>query len=76
LAIKLGVMILALAIYAALFVQLGFLISTALMTLAVGRLYEGTWRQSAIAAVASSLGLYVLFEYLLDVALPAGILGG
>ncbi|MDX1655534.1 MAG: tripartite tricarboxylate transporter TctB family protein [Candidatus Competibacteraceae bacterium] len=76
LAIKLGVMILALAIYAALFVQLGFLVSTALMTLAVGRLYEGTWKQSAIAAVVSSLGLYILFEYLLDVALPAGILGG
>lgn len=77
LAVKLAVMVLALAVYGALYIQLGFILSTALAVLAIGRLYEGSWVQSAVAAVGLSLGLYVVFEYLLDVPLPrAMILGG
>lgn len=76
LAAKLAIMVLVLALYGAFFVDVGFIVATALMTLAVGRLYDGSWVGSAVAGVAISLGLYLLFEYLLDVALPAGALFG
>ena len=75
--LKLGGMALILALYAAFFVDLGFLIATAIMTLVVARLYEGSWVGSAVAAVAIPVVLHLLFEYLLDVSLPLGsLLGG
>lgn len=74
--VKLAAMILALAVYGAFFVDLGFIPATALMTLVVGRLYDGRWLASAITGVLLSVGLYLLFEYVLDVALPAGMLFG
>ena len=76
LAIKLGIMILVLAVYGAFFNDLGFIVATVLMTLVVARLYDGSWIGGAVAGVGLSAGLYVMFEYLLDVALPTGTLFG
>ena len=64
----------AIVIYAALFQLLGFVIATALMTLPVGRLFGGTWRQCALTGAGMGVALYVFFDKLLDVVLPLGIL--
>jgi putative tricarboxylic transport membrane protein len=58
--------------YAALFQLLGFVIGTALMAIPVGRMFGGTWKQSALTGIGMGLALYILFDKLLDVVLPAG----
>ena len=64
-----------LSFYAAGFVWLGFILSTAIMTTMIGRLFGGSWRNSVAGGVCMSLLFYVLFDRVLDVVLPAGILG-
>ncbi|WP_298013424.1 tripartite tricarboxylate transporter TctB family protein [uncultured Aquabacterium sp.] len=60
--------------YAVLFQWLGFVIATALMTLPVGRVFGGTWRQCAVAGVALGVSFFLLFDRVFDVILPAGLL--
>lgn len=76
LAFKLAAMVLVLAVYGAFFNDLGFIVATALMTLVVARLYDGSWLGGAAAGAGLSIGLYLMFEYLLDVTLPTGTLFG
>jgi len=40
----------------------------------MARLYEGTWVASVISGVLLAAGLYMLFDKVLDVPLPLGIL--
>jgi len=40
----------------------------------MARLYEGTWVASAISGVVLAVGLYLLFDKILDVPLPLGVL--
>lgn len=61
-------------LYAVLFQVLGFVVATALMSIPVGRIFGGTWKQSVLTGVGMGLVLFVLFDTLLDVVLPAGIL--
>lgn len=61
-------------LYAALFQVLGFVVATALMSIPVGRIFGGTWKQAAATGVGMGVVLYVLFDTLLDVVLPAGLL--
>jgi putative tricarboxylic transport membrane protein len=58
--------------YAFLFEPLGFMLATALLTVALGMLYGGTWKKCAIGGAAMGPGLYLLFDRLLDVTLPVG----
>lgn len=60
--------------YAFLFQLLGFALATALMALPVGMAFGGSWKQSLIGGVGLGLGLYLLFDKLLDVVLPTGLL--
>ena len=60
--------------YALLFESLGFPVATALMTAALGRIYGGTWRSGIVFGIAMGVGLHLLFDRLLDVTLPAGVL--
>lgn len=66
--------------YALLFQWLGFPLATALMALPVGMAFGGGWKQALGGGVALGLLLYLLFDKLLDVVLPAGplatLLGG
>jgi putative tricarboxylic transport membrane protein len=62
----------AILVYAVLFQMLGFVLATALMTVPVGMAFGGTWRQTLVGGVALGLVLFVLFDKLLDVVLPAG----
>jgi putative tricarboxylic transport membrane protein len=63
-----------LTIYAALFEPLGFVPASLIFGIAMARLYEGTWVASVISGVVLAIGLYVLFDKILDVPLPLGIL--
>lgn len=62
----------AILAYGWLFVGLGFPLATLLMTVAIARLFGGTWLQGLAAGVGLGLGLYLLFDRVLDVVLPAG----
>lgn len=61
-------------LYAALFQPLGFALATALMAVPVGIAFGGTWRRSLAGGIGLGLGLYLLFDKLLDVVLPTGLL--
>ncbi|MNT80318.1 Tripartite tricarboxylate transporter TctB family protein [compost metagenome] len=62
------------AAYAFLFQWLGFVIATSLMTVFVGRLFGGSWAKCAIGGGVMSLFFFVLFDKVLDVVLPGGLL--
>jgi putative tricarboxylic transport membrane protein len=70
----------ALLVYALLLQWLGFPLATALMAVPVGMAFGGGWKQSLIGGAALGGLLYLLFDKLLDVVLPAGplatLLGG
>lgn len=61
-------------IYGALFQTLGFWLATALMAVPVGMAFGGTLKKSLLGGVAMGLGFYFLFDKLLDVILPTGVL--
>lgn len=60
--------------YALTFEPLGFVLSTALATFGLGLLFTGRPLPCAISAVLMGVLLYVLFDLLLDVPLPLGLL--
>jgi putative tricarboxylic transport membrane protein len=60
--------------YAFLFQLLGFTLATALMAVPVGMAFGGSWKQSLIGGAGLGLGLFLLFDKLLDVVLPTGLL--
>ena len=61
-------------VYAALFQMLGFTLATALMAVPVGMAFGGSWKQSLAGGVGLGVVLYLLFDKLLDVVLPTGLL--
>lgn len=69
-----GLSVGAVFIYAALFQFLGFTLATALMALPVGMAFGGGWKKSLMGGVGLGLALYLLFDKLLDVVLPTGLL--
>ena len=60
--------------YALIFEPAGFIIATTLMSALVGRLFGGRWLQSVLGGLALGIALYFLFDRVLDVVLPAGLL--
>lgn len=68
-------MLLYVAVYAFLFQWLGFILSTALMTIFVARLFGGTWLKAVIGGICMGILFFLLFDKGLDVVLPTGILG-
>jgi putative tricarboxylic transport membrane protein len=64
----------AVLVYALLFQWLGFPLATALMAVPVGMAFGGSWKQALTGGAALGLVLYLLFDKLLDVVLPAGLL--
>lgn len=61
-------------IYGALFQTLGFWLATALMAVPVGMAFGGTLKKSLLGGAVMGLGFYFLFDKLLDVILPTGVL--
>ena len=62
----------ALFVYAWTFERLGFVLATALMTLALGLAFGGRWWAALASGAGLGVGLYVFFDRLLDVVLPVG----
>lgn len=60
--------------YVLLFQPLGFIVATALLAVPVGMAFGGRWRPSLLGGLGLGIGLYLLFDRLLDVVLPAGVL--
>jgi putative tricarboxylic transport membrane protein len=59
--------------YAYLFDKIGFIVSTALMTVPLARFFGAHWRQALASGTGLAVALYLLFDRLLDVALPTGL---
>lgn len=72
---RIALMVLGTAGYAFLFQWLGFIIATALMTVYVGRLFGGGWLKCVAGGVIMGVFFFFLFDRLLDVVLPTGLLG-
>ncbi|HYD63502.1 MAG TPA: tripartite tricarboxylate transporter TctB family protein [Noviherbaspirillum sp.] len=64
----------AIVVYALLFQLLGFILATVLMALPAGRVFGGTWRQCIAGGIGLGIVLYLMFDKVLDVVLPLGIL--
>lgn len=64
----------AVVVYALLFQALGFIVATALMTLPVGRAFGGRWLPALAGGLGLGIALFVLFDTVLDVVLPTGML--
>ena len=72
--LPLSLTVAAVFIYALLFETLGFTVATTLMALPVGMAFGGTWKQALAGGLGLGLVLYLLFDKLLDVVLPTGLL--
>lgn len=72
---KLLLCIVALTLYAALFEVLGFIAATLVMTVVIGKLFNGNTLATVITGVVLSVSTYYLFDRVLDVPLPLGPLG-
>lgn len=59
---------------AALFERVGFIVTATLFGFGMARLFGGRWLPSAILAMVLGIGLYFLFDRILDVPLPMGVL--
>lgn len=66
----------ALFAYALLFQPLGYVLSTALMCVVIARIFGAGWLQAALTGIGLSVVSFLLFDRLLDVVLPTGLLGG
>ncbi|VVN97303.1 tripartite tricarboxylate transporter TctB family protein [Pseudomonas fluorescens] len=71
---KIGICVVLLLIFAGLFEPLGFILSSILIGIPMARLYGGRWGPSIIVTTLMSIGLYLLFDKLMDVPLPLGLL--
>ena len=70
---RIGLLFLIVLAYALLFDKLGFIISTALMSVPVARFFGGSWRQCVLGGIGLGVGMFFFFDRLLDVALPTGL---
>lgn len=64
----------AVLVYGALFQTLGFVLATALMTVPVAKAFGGTLKGGLIGGLVMGFGFYLLFDKVLDVILPTGVL--
>ncbi|MBI1905546.1 MAG: tripartite tricarboxylate transporter TctB family protein [Rhodocyclales bacterium] len=71
--LRVGGLFAIVALYAFLFDKLGFILATGLMVVPVSRCFGGTWKQAVFSGAGLAVGLFILFDRLLDVALPAGL---
>lgn len=69
-----GLCMVAVLVYAMLFQTLGFALATTLMAVPVGMAFGGSWARSLAGGAALGLGFHFLFDKVLDVTMPAGVL--
>ncbi|WP_322981434.1 tripartite tricarboxylate transporter TctB family protein [Pseudomonas sp. C11] len=61
-------------LYATAFELLGFIPSSIVFAIVMARLYAGSWAISVVSGPALAITLYFLFDRVLDVPLPLGML--
>ena len=71
---KIGICVVLLLVFAGLFEPLGFILSSILIGIPMARLYGGRWLPSIVVTTLMAIGLYLLFDRLMDVPLPLGLL--
>jgi putative tricarboxylic transport membrane protein len=71
---KIAICIGLLLVFAGLFEPLGFILSSVLIGIPMALLYGGRAVPSVIIITLMSIGLYVLFDKVMDVPLPLGLL--
>ena len=71
---KIGLCVALLLVFAATFESLGFIVSSILVGVPMARLYGGRWSASGLIVAFMSITLYVLFDRVMDVPLPLGLL--
>ncbi|AZD28159.1 tripartite tricarboxylate transporter TctB family protein [Pseudomonas chlororaphis] len=71
---KISICVVLLLIFAGLFEPLGFILSSILIGIPMARLYGGHWVPSAVVTTLMAIGLYLLFDRVMDVPLPLGLL--
>ncbi|QNI04373.1 tripartite tricarboxylate transporter TctB family protein [Halomonas sp. SH5A2] len=74
LALRLLLVLVLLLVYAVLFRQLGFIVSSLLVVTALARLFDATWGKALITGIAMSIVGYFLFTAALGISLPSGYL--
>ncbi|MDD1968342.1 tripartite tricarboxylate transporter TctB family protein [Pseudomonas putida] len=72
--IKIAACTALLLIFAGCFEPLGFVLSSILIGIPMARLYGGRWLPSIVITTLMSILLYVLFDKVMDVPLPLGLL--
>lgn len=72
--LRIAAFFLVLVGYALIFEGAGFIVATTLMSALVGRLFGGRWLPSVLGGLVLGVALYFLFDRVLDVVLPAGLL--
>ena len=73
--LKQGLALAAFVAYAYLLEPLGFIVTTLLAVVALGCLLGARLRDAGLAGLAIAVVLFVLFDVLLDLPLPLGVLG-
>ncbi|MNF07073.1 Tripartite tricarboxylate transporter TctB family protein [compost metagenome] len=63
-----------LLVFAGTFEPLGFILASILIGVPMARLYGGRWVPSVVIISLMAIGLYLLFDKLMDVPLPLGLL--
>jgi putative tricarboxylic transport membrane protein len=71
---KIGICVALLIVFAATFEPLGFIVSSILIGVPMARLYGGRWLPSGVIIGLMSIALYGLFDRVMDVPLPLGLL--
>ncbi|MFJ7313141.1 tripartite tricarboxylate transporter TctB family protein [Pseudomonas sp. NPDC098747] len=71
---KISICVLLLLVFAGLFEPLGFILSSMLIGIPMARLYGGRWMPSIVVTTLMAIGLYLLFDRVMDVPLPLGLL--
>ncbi|WP_028622228.1 tripartite tricarboxylate transporter TctB family protein [Pseudomonas sp. Ant30-3] len=72
--VKIGICVVLLLIFAGTFEPLGFIVASILTGVPMARLYGGRWLPSAVIISLMAIGLYLLFDKVMDVPLPLGVL--
>ena len=71
---KIALCVALLLVFAGAFEPLGFIVASILIGVPMARLYGGRWLPSLVIICLLSVGLYWLFDRVMDVPLPLGLL--
>lgn len=71
---KITLCVTLLLVFAGTFEPLGFILASILIGVPMARLYGGRWLPSLVIISLLSVGLYWLFDRIMDVPLPLGLL--